>query len=138
MSRDSEAKWFFIAKLVLLDVMLTIRGGQHVVMPVGLLGFIGIMIGMAVLCSRCSSWATVTKAIYHRLAQTCHMMGMLCLFLGAGVILRDLVATLNYPFIDFRLAAADAAMGFDWLQWLAFTKAHPTFDWFMGVAYSAI
>ncbi|MEZ5842078.1 MAG: phosphatase PAP2 family protein, partial [Hyphomicrobiales bacterium] len=46
-------------------------------------------------------------------------------FSGATALLSYLVTTLNRPLIDETLVAVDAAIGFDWMAYIAFINAHP-------------
>lgn len=50
-------------------------------------------------------------------------------------VLHYLTATLPLPFADETLARVEAALGFDWVAYIAFLAAHPSLSWWLALAY---
>jgi hypothetical protein len=65
--------------------------------------------------------------------------GGLCMACGSLMIsMSYLAAYRGSALYDATLAQVDAAMGFDWLRWAAFVRAHPLFDLVLGLAYASL
>lgn len=60
------------------------------------------------------------------------------IFSVAGAILTYLAAARNGPLYDARLAAADAALGFDWRAWYDFVVEHPALKLPFAAAYHSL
>src|SRR5262249_51670359 len=70
-SLDSQAKWLVIALFMSIDAACLLHSGHQFVLSWGLLAFVLLMIGEALVCN-CCWWAPTRKSIYERLAHSCH------------------------------------------------------------------
>src|SRR5258708_7842355 len=118
MSRDSKVKWLIIALLIIADTAWMFFHSYRLVLPWELLAFVFLMVSESTICYHCW-WATNSKWLYYRVGHCCHVTAQLTVFLCAAVILSDLMATTDFPFIDHTLSVVDQSMGFDWLRWRA-------------------
>lgn len=59
-------------------------------------------------------------------------------FSVAGALLAYLAAARGGPLYDARLAALDAAVGFDWKAWYEFVVAHPLLRLLLALAYASL
>ena len=55
-----------------------------------------------------------------------------------SVVLSYLAATLDRPFADPWLSRADVALGFDWMAWFDFVKAHSALHNILATAYASL
>ncbi|GJE56929.1 phosphatase PAP2 family protein [Methylobacterium thuringiense] len=56
-------------------------------------------------------------------------------FTEAVAVFHYLTATLSLSFTDRGLAAAERALGFDWIGYVGFLAAHPDLSWWLALAY---
>ncbi len=90
-----------------------------------ILAIASALVGAAlVLGGRAATSAALTAALFLAMAPPLAIFSYACAGLGAGV-----------PLMDTRLAAIDAAYGFDWLTTVAWFNQHPTLIWLLGHAY---
>jgi hypothetical protein len=97
------------------------------------LGFWLVAAGVAVLLAAAALWTLVKPE------PTLRAMALSTAFLLAFTIpiavLHYLAATLDRPLVDRELAAAEAALGFDWRAHVAFLDAHPVLARALALAY---
>jgi len=71
-----------------------------------------------------------------RLSDACNYAALWTAFSIAGVVLTYLAATLALPLRDSDFVAIDAAMGFHWLAWSGFIRAHHAVELPLFIAYA--
>jgi hypothetical protein len=73
-----------------------------------------------------------------RIAEMTHMGAVFLAFAASSAIASYLVAALHRPLVDNYLAAADRALGLDWLASYKWITAHPLIDKLLFVAYGSL
>jgi hypothetical protein len=69
------------------------------------------------------------------IAESVFYFALWMMFLIFGERLSYLGASLRFPLRDAEFAAADRALGFDWLAWRHFVEQRPWFVWLQRVTY---
>lgn len=70
-----------------------------------------------------------------RLADAGNYAALCVAFSALGAVLTYLAATFAMPLRDAEFAAIDAAMGFHWLPWFRFIRAHRELELLLFIAY---
>jgi membrane-associated phospholipid phosphatase len=130
-ARDSALKWRFLAGLALIDAAWIAVSDFHLVlasMPAP--AATAIMLVLAAAFFRHVRRDAALFVLVDSVAQV-----IVC-FAICG-ILSYLVLGTNQPLIDRGLSAIDAAMGFDWPNFVGWVQAHPLLDQALAIAYSS-
>lgn len=121
--------WTLIAVTGALDVALFTAQGIAVTISWRAVFY------LAVLCA-------LPKIIQRRCPPAAHLAGafaQIFVFCEVGNRLTyAAMAASPFPLADGLLSRADAAIGFDWLAWFMWLKAHPAFDFVLANAYQSI
>ncbi|MDQ4060232.1 MAG: phosphatase PAP2 family protein [Pseudomonadota bacterium] len=123
------ALWAITAAIVGVDLLwLTLSPVSLELMGVGITA--GLLAG---LLAASAFWTLVKpEPTLRAMAQS---SAFLCAFTSAAGVLHYLAATLAPPLFDTQLAAAEAALGFDWPAHAALLNAHPWLGEALAVAY---
>ncbi len=131
MSRDSKLKWSVITAVIVVDIGL-LTGLDLKFAPASLLWPLSITVLLAVV------------GLYYRRRQEANFvlcinaLLYLVLFSCSYTILMYCIATFNRPLIDDPLVRLDAWMGFSLPNVLSWSKAHPTIERILGLAYDTL
>lgn len=98
--------------------------------PVGVAATATVFAGLFAGAAFWALWVPVPTLFAMALASA-----FLVAFTSAVGVLHYGAASLALPLVDARLAAAEAALGFDWRAHLAFLKAHPALAEGLALAY---
>jgi len=97
------------------------------------LGFLLVGALVAVLLAAAAFWSLVKPE--PTLRGMALATAALLVFTVAIAVLHYLAATLGWPLVDAKLAAAEAALGFDWRAFVASIEAHPLLARGLAIAY---
>ena len=128
-SLSARIQWGVIAALVALDAAGLFHCGIHLAWQ-GLIRVVGAMLIFTALGLFYERWRPD-----ERLSDLAWSGVRLLAFFAAMGVMSYLVAATDLPLVDDRLAAADRALGLDWLGWFAFVQHHPVFHGFLHAAY---
>lgn len=73
-----------------------------------------------------------------RIASLAHSIAAFLAFTSVTIILSYLTVVLHRPLIDDVLAAADRAVGFDWMAQYTWIKAHPLIERVLFIGYVSL
>jgi hypothetical protein len=130
MQLNYVALWTALAALAAVDALACRALGLHFtnwlpfVAAAGAIGAVALIYGLS---GRDSRIAGMAQGV---------LLSMLFSLLGA--ILTYAAAVQAGPLYDNQLAAADAALGFDWAAWYGFVSAHPPLQWLLALAYMSL
>jgi hypothetical protein len=131
--RERGLQWLLLAATGVLDLV----GLRHAGISIAPASLRWHMIATAVLGSLALVYRHWRPAPI--LAGLLNATLVLVLFTGSAGILSYLVAAWDRPLQDARLAAIDAALGFDWPRLLAVVNDLPRFGWLLiGLYHSAL
>jgi len=88
-----------------------------------------LFIGVAFYCS--------TRLPERAIAETTLYYGLWVFWPLVVTQLTYLGARLDFPLRDYALVSSDLALGFNWLAWVHFVKAHSLFLWLQSFAYGS-
>ncbi|MCC8983207.1 phosphatase PAP2 family protein [Bradyrhizobium acaciae] len=135
-SQQSEAindpgLWRIIAAIAAIDaIWLYLSGHRISVAPAAGGGFVAL-IAIGLIYSRIRP--------DHHLACFAATSTRLAAFNIVAIVLSYLAASAHFPLVDNDLAAADRAIGFDWLAFFNWTKLeNPTMGWTLDLVYETI
>ncbi len=132
--------------------MRTLRGDGVVMVTIGVMSVVALVwnafVGIVFRTSFLAALATalplfVISAIFRRLrpnrliAEVALYVGLWTLQPVVGVRLTYLANAIGVPLCDHALSAADAAIGFHWVDWARFVVAHPWLLRLNGLAYES-
>jgi hypothetical protein len=119
LSREDWTKAAIVAAVVALDAIGITLGGGRFEWP-SLVRVAGVVLLLLVVAELYRRWRPFPKFVVMT-RETAWLLA----FSAAGSILSYLAATADLPLVDVHLAAADRALGFDWLGYYAFVTGHP-------------
>ena len=73
-----------------------------------------------------------------RIAEMTHMMAILLAYTCSGAIASYIAATVHRPLFDAQLAAADRALGLNWIACYRWVAAHPHIEALFLTAYASL
>ncbi|MBI5165984.1 MAG: phosphatase PAP2 family protein [Magnetospirillum sp.] len=126
------SSWFLVAALAAVDAVWLAASGLGVVpasLAVPSLG-VAVLAGMTAVYRR---WRPVPA-----IAALTGVAAETVAFTAVAAILSYLVAAAGGPLADDRLAAADRAVGLDWMAVYAWSKAHPMVEGLLRLAYVSL
>lgn len=130
MARGSNRVWLLLAALSLGDLVWGAASGLRLShwrpLALGVLALFAIMLFYR-LSGRSARIAAMAEAPLQWIV-----------FSIAGAVLTYLAAAHAGPLCDRELAAADAALGFDWNAWFAFVNRHPAVKFPLAFAYGSL
>lgn len=124
---DAQAKWACIAAVVALDLIWLKLAAMTMAFQPHVLGLISIFGAVALVY-------TYVRPD-ERIATAFGTFAQMFTFSTATMVLTYLTASANYPLIDRHLAAADAALGLDWLAAYQWLNARPLLHTMATIAY---
>ncbi len=130
-SPNTLAIWLFLALIAALDACSAKALGMDVLAS-------NMFLTKSIVCLLLA--AIVCKYLL-RLdlpAQAAHMAAVICAFLPLAYITSYLAVAAHYPLIDGPLAAADRALGLDWLADYQWVIAHPRVYAILAKVYAGI
>lgn len=96
-------------------------------------GFAALAGAVALLFAAGAFWTRVKPEPV--LAGMAHATALLLAFTTAVAVLHYLLATLDRPLVDARLAHLESRLGFDWRAHLTFVESHPALARLLALAY---
>ena len=127
---ENQMLWAIIAVMIGVDALWAWSIGIRVSPPNPWI--IVIFCGMA-----CLNLAYVTIRPDRRIAMFAATIAQLIAFSSAATLLTYLTAASRFPLIDGYLAAADAAIRFDWLSLFMWVHEHPAVDRLLAISYDS-
>jgi hypothetical protein len=126
---ENQALWAIIAVMIGIDALWAWSAGIRVSPS---LWIIVVFCGMA-----CLNLVYATIRPDRRIGMFAATIAQLIAFSSASMLLTYLSATSKFPLIDGYLAAADAAIGFDWLSLFMWVHGHPAVDRLLAISYDS-
>ena len=115
--------------MVILDGIGLAHDGMRLA-PIGLASGAGALVVFGVLAAIYTYWRPDERVV--DLAQCAAQL--IALFAVAGCFSYVVTAT-NLPLANNAVAAADGALGFDWLRWFGWVERHPALRLVLQLAY---
>lgn len=126
---ENQVLWAIIAVMIGVDALWAWSLGIRIALnPANIFALCEFMVVGLV-------YATVRSN--ERVAVFAASAAQLVAFTAAAVVLSYLTVTSKFPLIDRYLAAADAAIGFDWPSLFMWVRAHPAVDRVLALAYNS-
>ena len=129
MSSSARARWLVILLIVGLDGFGLAHGDLRLA-PIGLASGAGALVVFGALAAIYTYWRPDERVV--DLAQCAAQL--IALFAAAGCFSYVVTAT-NLPLANGAIAAADHALGFDWLRWFGWVEQHPALHIVLQLAY---
>ena len=126
---ESQALWAIIAVITGVDVLWAWSSGIRVVLSSAVMFGFFLTVGINLVYT--------TLRPDRRIAAFAQASAQLLAFTASGAILSYLTVTSRFPLVDRYLAAADAAIGFDWLSMFTWVQNHPVIDRVLGLSYGS-
>ncbi len=104
-------------------------------------GGFSVLVGSLVLAIGLVGALTAVGTFYRRYRKmaefetACYETALLIAFSLGAAVLSYLVTSLDFPLIDDRLTAADAALGFDWMAYVGFVNQRPWLGFLSTLVY---
>src|SRR5260221_664099 len=125
---ETQGLWALIAVMIAIDALWAWSLGIRIVVtPIVVLVF--CLIGGIAL-----AYATIRPN--RRIAELAATVSQFIAFTAAAVNLSYLTVTSRFPLIDRYLAAADAAVGFDWVSVFMWVQSHPIIGLALALCYN--
>jgi membrane-associated phospholipid phosphatase len=129
MSPSTRAKWLVIGTIVAADALGLGSLGIHLNSE-GLARVAGAVLFVGAL----AAFYTYLRP-NPRIVDVAHTMALLLAFFAASAVLSYLLTATALPVVDDQLAAADRALGFDWLAWFDWVRARPALALLFEIVY---
>lgn len=131
LSPSARVKWLIVGAIIAIDAVGLAHCGI-------LLGFAGLARGGGAIALLAGTGAFYTyRRPDERIADLAQTAALLLTFFAAAGVLSYLVVATDLPRADAIFAAADRALGFDWLRWSAWVHGHPDFWFVLRLAYAS-
>jgi hypothetical protein len=131
MSRNSRAKWLFVAAIGALNLVWMKTAGFH--------------FGHGFFTCAGAAGVLVAIALFYfysqrddRIRDYAHFAAQFVALSLVMIPLEYLAVSTNAPLADAYFAALDEAMGLDWPAWARWVAVHPVIDCVLGTAYVSI
>jgi hypothetical protein len=126
---ETRALWMIIALMGVIDALWAWSLGIRIALSPANIIALGefLVIGLVYATVRSNQRITVFAV----------SAAQLMAFTAAAVVLSYLTVTSKFPLIDRHLAAADAALGFDWLSLFMWVRDHPAVDRVLALGYNS-
>jgi hypothetical protein len=121
-------EWCAVGALLLADALLCARAGLHFRLTPGAYWLAPLLVAAAILLRRKS----------RRIALLLDYFALLIVTDVAVRMVTYAASVFGGPLWDTRLAAADHALGFDWLTWFHFVLNHPQLGGVLALLYYRI
>lgn len=129
MAPSTRAKWLIIGTLIAADALGLGSLGIHL-NEAGLARVAGAVLFVGAL----AAFYTYLRPNPH-IVDVAHTMALLLAFFAASAVLSYLLTATALPVFDDQFAAADRALGFDWLVWFQWVRARPALSMLFQVVY---
>jgi hypothetical protein len=128
-SSSARARWLVIAFLVVLDGLGLAHYGMRLTLA-GVASGAGALVVFAAIAAIYRYWRRDERIVdlAHCAAQ------LIALFAAAGTF-SYVVTAAGLPLANEAVAAADRALGFDWLSWFGWVEHHPVLRLVLQLAY---
>jgi membrane-associated phospholipid phosphatase len=127
--RSSLVKWLIVGSVTVIDALWITFGGFHVVAA----GAIQVLI----LVSLTGAAAWICLLTFNNVGAFVFSdtVAFVIAFAASGSILSYLAMSTDFPLVDRYLSAADHAIGFDWLSYFEWMRAHSSIGWPLHLIY---
>ena len=129
---NTKLVWFLMALFGVIDAIGLKAEGIRIVPH----DFLTNILTIAILLAISVIYTYVRRS--DRIAEMTHMGAVFLAFAAVSAIASYLVAELQRPLVDDYLAAADRALGLDWLASYKWVVAHPHIKQGLFVAYGSL
>ncbi|MGH7123533.1 MAG: phosphatase PAP2 family protein [Stellaceae bacterium] len=129
MSPSTRAKWLVVGAIAAADALGLNALGIHLAGE----GLTHVA-GAALFVGALGAFYTYLRP-NPRIVDVAHTMTLLLAFFAATAVLSYLLTATALPLVDHQLAAADRALGFDWMAWLAWVRARPVLALVLQIVY---
>jgi membrane-associated phospholipid phosphatase len=119
MSLSARARWLVIVVILALDGLGLAHYGLRLTLA-GLASGAGALVVFAAIAALYSYWRPD-----ERIVDLAHCAAQLIALFAATGAFSYVVTAANLPLANAAIAAADHALGFDWLSWFGWVERHP-------------
>ncbi|WP_076859443.1 phosphatase PAP2 family protein [Bradyrhizobium mercantei] len=127
---DNQEFWKIVVAVFAVDVIWLWSSGMRLT-----IGYIPAVVFTMLIATYL--FYTIVRP-NERLAALALMFSQFSALTSVNVVLIYLTATSKFKLTDNYLAAADAAIGFDWLVMFNWVQTHPVIDFILILAYASI
>jgi membrane-associated phospholipid phosphatase len=127
--KQTAVKWVVVFAIIFVDTIWILASDFSFVSASSLkvVSIVSMLLSVA--------WFYRVKRPMDNFEVMCSETALLLAFSTAGAIFSYLMTSLNYPLIDEQLVHVDAALGFDWLGYVAFVNARPWLSTASSIVY---
>ena len=120
MSSSARARWLVILLIVFLDGVGLAHYGLHLAL-IGLASGAGALVVFGIIAAIYTYWRRD-----ERIVDLAHCAAQLIALFAATGAFSYVVTAAAFPLVNDAVAAADRALGFDWLAWFGWVEQHRT------------
>lgn len=129
MSLSARARWLVIVLILALDGLGLAHYGMRLAL-VGLASGAGALVVFAAIAAIYSYWRPD-----ERIVDLAHCAAQLIALFAATGAFSYVVTAAGLPLANGAIAAADRALGFDWLSWFGWVEQHPALRLVLQIVY---